>query len=151
MAKRRLPLLQNAPKDSDEPPRPAWQWVGFGALAIVAMWVPLSALVGAIAPRLLADTNDEAALGTAALLTSSAYVAELAAGAVAGGYLVGRWGPPGVGVRQAGLAGLTAAAALAAATCASFGSTIGGVLAIVLLAPAMAAFGGRVGTRRRAP
>jgi hypothetical protein len=151
VAKRRLPVLQNGPEDSDETPRPAWQWVGFGALAIVALWVPFSALVGAVAARFLAHTNDEAALGRAALLTSSAYVAELGAGAVAGGYLVGRWGPPGVGVRQAGLAGLTAAAALAAATYASFGSTIGGVLAIVLLAPTMAALGGHIGTRRRAP
>jgi len=147
--KRRLPVLQNTPDDSDEPPRPAWQWVGFGALAIVALWVPLSALVGAVAARSLAPTSDEAALARAAFLTSAAYLAELALGAVAGGYLIGKWGPAGVGVRQAALAGLAAATVLAVGTCASLGPTAGGVLAILLVSPAMAALGGRMGARRR--
>ncbi|HXN34175.1 MAG TPA: hypothetical protein VN894_20075, partial [Polyangiaceae bacterium] len=123
--KRRLPVLQEANEGTDEPPRPAWQWVGFGGLAIVAVWVPLSALVGAVAARLLAHMSDERALGRAALLTSGAYAVELAVGAMAGGYLVGKWGPKGVGVWQAALAGLAAAAALAVATWASFGPTVG--------------------------
>ncbi len=146
--KRRLPVLQNT-EDPDEPPRPGWQWVGFGALAIIAVWVPLSAVVGAVAARLLVPPSDGRALGRAALLVSGAYIAELAMGAFAGGYLVGKWGPARVGVRHAALAGLAAASALAAATCATLGPTLGGGIAILVLAPATAAVGGRIGTRRR--
>jgi len=146
--KRRLPVLQNANEGSDEPPRPAWQWVGFGALAIVAVWVPLSALAGAVAASLLAHMPDERALGRAAILTATAYLVELAAGAFAGGYLIGKWGPAGVGVRQAALAGLTAAAALGVGTWASFGPTIGMAL-VAFMAPLTAALGGKVGARRR--
>lgn len=142
-------MLQNPPDGSDGPPRPAWQWVGFGALAIVALWVPLSGLVGAVAAQSLPPTSDGAALGRAALFTSAAYLAELALGAFAGGYLIGKWGPPGLGVRQAALAGLAAATVLAAGTWASLGPTIGGVLAILVVSPAMAALGGRTGARRR--
>jgi hypothetical protein len=109
----------------------------------------LSALVGVAGARLLAHASDEKALARAALLTSCAYAVELAGGAAAGGYLVGKWGPFGVGVRQAALAGLAAAAALALATWASFGPTIG-LLFLALIAPPMAAFGGRAGVRGRA-
>jgi hypothetical protein len=148
VAKRRLPLLQpSAGGDSDEPPRPAWQWVAFGALAIFAVWVPLSALAGTIAARILAHAHDADALTRAALLASAAYAFELSIGALAGGYLVGKWGPPNVGVRQAALAGLTAAVALAAATWVAFGPTPGLAL-IALIAPLMAALGARLGRSR---
>jgi hypothetical protein len=150
VAKRRLPVLQTADGGSDEPPRPAWQWVGFGALAIVAVWVPLSSLVGAVAARLFAHTIDPSALRRAALLTSSAYMVALAVGALAGGYLVGKWGPPNVGMRQAALAGLTASAALTAVTWASYGATIG-LLLLAVFAPPMAALGARLGVRGRVP
>jgi peptidoglycan/LPS O-acetylase OafA/YrhL len=148
VAKRHLPLLQpTAEGDSDGPPRPAWQWVAFGALAIFAVWVPLSALGGSIAARFLSRAQDADALTRAAILTSAGYAIELAAGALAGGYLVGKWGPPHVGIRQAALAGLTAAGALALATWTTLGPTPGLVL-VALIAPPMAAVGARLGRRR---
>lgn len=156
VAKRRLPLLQPAQGDADEPPRSPWQWVGFGAAAIFVTWVPLSILVGAAAARVLSGApgaSDGSGLARAALVTSGAYAVELAAGALAGGYLVGRWGPSGVGVREGALAGLAAAAALAVVALAMFGAAVSatlGLLFIALLAPPMAAWGARLGLRRRA-
>lgn len=147
MPKRRLPVLQTS-SDPDEPPRPAWQWVGFGALAIFAVWVPLSVIAGAVAASVLARAHGEVALARAALLASSVYAVELAAGALAGGYLVGKWGPPNVGMRHAMLAGLTAAAALAATTWVSSGPTPG-LLLVGLMAPLMAGVGARLGLRGR--
>ncbi len=144
-AKRRLPVLQNV---SDDPVRPAWQWVAFGALAIVAVWVPLSALVGAIAARQFTGPADSSASRLAVWIISAAYLVELALGAFAGGYLVGKWGPPNVGVRQAALAGATSATALAVFTWVSFGATFG-LLLLFLIAPPAAALGGRIGTKNR--
>jgi hypothetical protein len=152
--KRRLPLIQATDGGSEGPPRAPWQWVGFGALVIFATWVPLSALVGGVAARLYARASDEAALGRAALMTSAGYAVALAVGALAGGYLVGRWGTAGVGVREAALAGATAAAALAVAVVATVvaGALVGatlGLLLLALMAPLMAALGGRLGVRGR--
>jgi hypothetical protein len=149
VSKRRLPVLRDTTHgESDEPPRPAWQWVGFGAAAIFAAWVPLSALAGGFTGRWLVRVTDEAALRRAALLTTAVYGIELAAGALAGGYLVGRWGPAGVGIRQAALAGATAAAVLVAATWASSGPSVG-MLLVALLTPCMSSMGGSLGLRSR--
>jgi hypothetical protein len=151
MPKRRLPLLPaSADADSDDPVRPGWQWVVFGALAIVATWVPLSALTGAIGARVLAHADGEAPLRRAALMTSGAYAVELGIGALAGGYLVGKWGPSHVGPREAVFAGLTAAAVLALATWASFGATPGLAL-VVVISPVMAGWGAWLGRRGKAP
>jgi hypothetical protein len=149
VAKRRLPLLQTSAQDeATESPRPAWQWVGFGAVAIFAIWVPLSALAGAIASRLFAHASDEAALRRAALAASGAFGVALAGGALAGGFLVGRWGPPSVGVREAALAGFAAAVVATAWAWVSSGSS-GGMLLVVLMVPPVAALGGRLGLRGR--
>jgi hypothetical protein len=144
-AKRRLPVLQEPPGDDpDTPPRPAWQWVGFGALGIVVVWLPLAAATsvlvlwygGPIVPPLA-----QAAL----------FAAGLALAATAGGYLVGRWGTRGVGVRQAALAGLSAAAATAAV--ASMGMALPLRLLTTLVAMTVAtppaALGGRLGMKKR--
>jgi uncharacterized membrane protein YeaQ/YmgE (transglycosylase-associated protein family) len=148
--KRRLPLLQtSAQDDSAEPPRPAWQWVTFGALAIFVAWVPLSALAGALATRLIAHASEGVALRRAALLVSCVYGIELAVGALAGGYLVGRWGPPSVGARDSALAGLVAAAVVTIWSWASSGSSSGLPL-VVLVVPAVAGLGGKLGLRGRA-
>jgi hypothetical protein len=149
VARRRLPLLQPASQgQSDEPARPAWQWVGFGAVAIFGAWVPLSALAGALGAALLARASDPTAMRRAALLASSAYALELAAGALAGGYLVGRWGPAGVGLRQALLSGVSAAVLLVAATWVSSGPSVGMVV-VAALAPLMAVLGAALGLRAR--
>jgi tRNA-(ms[2]io[6]A)-hydroxylase len=77
-------------------------------------------------------------------------VAALALGAGAGGYLVGRWGPRAVGVREASLAGLSAALLAGAATWIMFGPTPGVLLPAFVAAPA-AALGGVLGLRTRKP
>ena len=46
--KRRLPVLKTPSQEEEEAAaRPPWQWVGFGALAIFAVWLPLAYLAGA--------------------------------------------------------------------------------------------------------
>ena len=52
-SKRRLPVLKTpAEEGADEPPRPPWQWVGFGAVAIFVVWTPLAYLAGLAGRRL---------------------------------------------------------------------------------------------------
>ncbi len=146
--KRRLPVLNSPSAGGDEAqPRRPWQWVGFGALAIFTAWIPLAALAGAAAARLPSD-EAHARFGVA-LLAVAIYAAALALGAALGGFLVGRWGSAGVGVREAALAGLGAAAVAGAVTWASFGPSAGALLVAAVALP-MAALGGRVGLRARA-
>jgi hypothetical protein len=147
VAKRRLPLL-NASGEAEEPVRSAWQWVGFGALAIFTAWVPLLAIAVALASQTLARASDPAALGRAALLANGLYLAGLSLGALAGGYLVGRWGPADVGVRQGAAAGASAAVLLGLGSWLSSGPSLG-LLVVAILTPAVAALGGRLGLRGR--
>jgi hypothetical protein len=145
--KRRLPLLKSsggAPEGADaDPVRPPWQWVGFGALAIFVVWVPLAWLSSLAAIR-LGQLAQGPALAVYVFLASSA---GLAIAALAGGYLVGRWGTAGVGVREAALAGLAAALV---ATLLAWGSGVSaGALATVAIAVPPAALGGSLGLRRR--
>jgi hypothetical protein len=144
--KRRLPLLKSTgtAQDADaEPPRPPWQWVGFGALAIFCVWLPL-AWLSALATVRLSQIARGPAAALYTLLVSSA---GLALAALAGGYLVGRWGTPGVGVREAALAG--ALAALVATLLAWSSGVSPGALLTVAIAVPSAALGGRLGLRRR--
>jgi hypothetical protein len=145
--KRRLPLLKEpAGDDAEETPRAPWQWVAFGALAIVVVWVPLAWLSVLAAARLGAGAPGASpaaavAQGTLVLATG------LALASFAGGYLVGRWGHAGAGVREAALAGLVAA--LAATLLAwTTGGVSPGALATVVIAVPAAALGGRIGRRR---
>jgi hypothetical protein len=149
--KRRLPLLKSSgggSEDGDSAPlRPPWQWVGFGALAIFVVWVPLAWLTSLAAIRLgqLGQPTPGVPLAVYSLLASSA---GLAIAALAGGYLVGRWGTPGVGVREAALAGL-AAALLATVLAWGSGPSFLGAVATVAIAVPPAALGGALGLRRR--
>src|SRR5258708_5091866 len=104
-SKRRLPVLQStAEEDPGEPHRPPWQWGVWGVLAVLLVWLPLAA-IGAVARR----SAPRISAGGA-----GAQGAALALSAVAGGFLVGRWGARGVGVREATLAGLIATVVAAA-------------------------------------
>ena len=89
--KRRLPMVPSA---EAEPVRPSWQWVVFGAFGIFVVWLPISALGAQVART------------TGALAAAS--IIGLGVASVAGGLLLGRWGGPGVGVREGALAGLLA-------------------------------------------
>jgi len=154
MAKRHLPLLQPAQGTDDDPPRSPWQWVGFGAAAIFAVWVPLSILAVALSSRLLGSAGDLPAQRRAVILGWCVYGIDLAGGALAGGYLVGRWGPRGVGVREGAKSGLGAAIGLGllawAMLQASAGpSVLAGLLVVAAVSPGIAALGTRAGLRRR--
>jgi hypothetical protein len=144
--KRRLPVLNTpvAQPDEGESRRP-WHWVGFGALAIFTAWIPLAALAGVAVARLPLGAGGGAAAGVALVVI---YAAALALGAGLGGFLVGRWGASGVGVREAALAGLGAAVVAVVVTWVSYGPSTGGLLVGVVALPA-AALGGRVGLRAR--
>ena len=140
--KRRLPVLKAPVEGEDEAPaRPPWQWVGFGALAIFVVWLPLAFLAGLAAVRL--GGFADAPLLSVALLASG-----LAVAAGAGGFLVGRWGPGGVGVREAALAGLAAALVASGLSLGAPGALAGALVTIAVAVPC-AALGGRMGLRRR--
>jgi tRNA-(ms[2]io[6]A)-hydroxylase len=140
--KRRLPVL-NAPAngEDDAPTRPPWQWVGFGTLAIFAAWLPLAFAAAWLASRLDAD-------GSSHVTSVVILGAGLGLAALAGGFLVGRWGAPGVGVREAALAGL-ATALIASALAFGAPGAVWGALTTVLVAVPFAALGGRLGVVRR--
>jgi hypothetical protein len=153
--KRRLPLLQEpgapAGDDAEEVARAPWQWVAFGALAIVVVWVPLAWLSVLAAARVGSGTPDAAANAPdAAVVVQRTLVlaAGLALAAFAGGALVGRWGHAGAGVRQAALAGLVAALAATLLAWTTLGVSLGSLATLVVAVP-FAALGGRIGRRRR--
>lgn len=155
--KRRLVVLPSG-EASDAPPRPRWQWVVFGALLILAVWLPLAYAAEGQAARILDASlakvwpqaltalplQEQARLGFIlfALPTSA-----LAVAASVGGYVLGRWGV-GVRVREAAGAG-----ALAALFPVVVGWTTSGwswaPLGALLVAVPLAAVGARVGARGR--
>ncbi len=147
--KRRLPVL-NSPAADEAPNRRPWQWVGFGALAIFTLWIPISALAGWASAHLAANVHgeDEARLARTGIAIAGLHVVALGTGAALGGFLVGRWGTRGVGVREATLAGLGAALVALAVTWASIGFAVSSLL-LAVVSPPMAAWGGKVGLRRR--
>jgi hypothetical protein len=145
--RRRLPLLKetDGAGGAGDATRAPWQWVGFGALAIVAVWVPLSWLSLLAAVR-LGDAPRAAAIAIAARVVVLA--AGLAVAALAGGYLLGRWGTAGVGTREGALAGLVAALAATALAWGTGGASVGSLATVVIAVPS-AALGARLGLRRR--
>ena len=159
--KRRLPVLQ-APQEPTEEPRPPWHWVGFGVVIILAAWLPLAYLAEFIKGRVIAsflgpvESQDQATLAIAALssgdrarltaLLVALPAAALAAGALGGGYVVGRWSDK-AGWREAGAAGgtvgiLTGAMALTSGISAA-------ALIPILLTLLTAALGGWWGARKK--
>jgi hypothetical protein len=146
--KRRLPVLNSPSGEPDEAERRPWQWVGFGSLAIFTAWVPLAALASVAAGRLHPSGDDRAPVA-AVLIVLGLYGAALALGAALGGFLVGRWGTAGIGVREAALAGLGAAAVAGVVTWVTAGPSAGALLVAALAAPT-AALGGWLGRRARA-
>jgi hypothetical protein len=139
--KRRLPVLKTQVEEDDAEARPPWQWVGFGALAIFVVWVPLAYATGVVAARF-------EALAASRLATLAVAASGLAIAALAGGFLVGRWGGKDVGVREAALAGFAAALIATALSLGAPGAWAGAVVTVVVAVPS-AALGGRVGLRRR--
>lgn len=171
------PAPSGGGKDKEESPsdddaievRPPWHWVGFGTVAIFAGWLPLAYAAQAAITRVVAQRFGAAAtaeeirtsIGTmpagerARLMALLALpnVLALALAAFGGGYVVGRFGT-GTGPREAATAGaMTALVALVLSL--GGGAAGGGVTAIatslvtVVIAVGFAAWGGRVGTKKR--
>ncbi|MFO0675051.1 MAG: hypothetical protein U0169_00825 [Polyangiaceae bacterium] len=163
-AKRRLPVLQSPPKGGDagdDEARPPWHWIGFGAVATFAAWLPLAyaaeSLSARITDRIAGPVADLAAAELRAaslsardraLLTAGVVGTRLGAMAIAafsGGYLVGRFGAP-AGIREAALAGFVVAlSALVLAWSAT--GFLAASLVLLALFPGVAAWGARVGRR----
>jgi hypothetical protein len=144
-------MLQSGPADDDDPPRARWQWVVFGALAIVTTWVPAAAVAGAFVARFAPRPGDAPpdAVIRVELTIAGAYGLALFVGAAAGGYVVGRWAAAAAGVREAALSGLVASIAAAGASWVSLGPSPAPAVLPLLIVPA-AALGGMLGLRRRA-
>ena len=167
--KRRLPIIKaSAPEapaagaGDDEPDeRPPWHWIGFGTVGVFGAWLPLSYVAQTVRARVITArlgdvrTPEEISAAVSALprdeqfrlaiLLFLPHAVALAAAAFAGGYLVGRWGGAGVGVREAALSGMFAgliAAALA------FQGWSWVPLVPIALATVAAAWGGRVGKKK---
>lgn len=169
---RKLPVLNEPapPKKTEEgqepvPERPPWHWVGFGTVAIFAVWLPLAYVAGAVSrsmqiSRFGADASpDQIALAMAAMsegermrlsaLMTLPLVMGLALAAFCGGLLVGRFGS-GTGTREAALSGVVATVVVSVIAWRGF-SVVAVVttLVIALIAVGFAAWGGRLGAARR--
>jgi tRNA-(ms[2]io[6]A)-hydroxylase len=153
--KRRLPVVQAKSEDEGEP-RPAWHWVGFGAVAIFVAWLPLAYAAESIGRRLvvaklgageakLSELSRSERLGALAMIALP-QAAALALAAAAGGFLVTRFGQ-GTRTRDAAFAGLCVGLLALGLTFAQAGASLA-ALVVPLLATGGAALGGRLGARR---
>jgi len=150
--KRRLPVLQTNAEEPEEP-RPAWHWVGFGAVAIFVAWLPLAYFAESIGRRLAQSRLNGASVESLARADRVAVLARIAlpqalalvlAGAC-GGFLVTRFGRT-TKTRDAALAGLVVGALALGLTLPQTGFSLA-VLAVPMLACASAAAGGALGAK----
>ena len=154
--KRRLPVVQPKLEDEGEP-RPAWHWVGFGAVAIFVAWLPLAWIAEAVGRRLvrskvggggeaaLAELSRSERLSALAMIALPQALA-LALASAGGGFLVTRFGQ-GTKARDAAFAGACVGLLALGLTFASAGFSLAAFI-VPLLATAFAALGGRLGLRR---
>lgn len=177
--RRRLPVLQSPPppgepaepagEDDETEARPPWHWIGFGTVATFAGWLPLAYVAQAFARSLVvarfgqAPTREEIERAFATMSAEERFrwtasqtlphVLAFALAAFGGGYLVGRFGA-GTGWRHAAGSGVGAAlvALVVSWRVLAEGGWAAFVSIVVPLAVAVvfAAWGGRVGVRRRA-
>ncbi|MBX3186140.1 MAG: hypothetical protein KF819_03955 [Labilithrix sp.] len=173
--RRRLPVIQSPPPASDGgagddeiEPRPPWHWIGFGTVATFAAWLPLAYGAQAFARSIVVSrfgqspTREEVDLAFAAMSAEERFrwtasqtlphVLAFGLAAFGGGYLVGRFGT-GTAVKHAAASGVVTS--LVALFVSWRVLAEGGVAALVsvvvplVVAVAFAAWGGRVGVRRR--
>lgn len=154
-------MLQGPDKPEDaEPPRPPWHWVGFGTVAIFVAWLPLAYLAESVSDRIVASRlppGDAAELGerlralspaarrTAVVLMALPHVAALVLAALAGGFLVTRFGA-GTRPREAALSGLLVGLLALGLTYAQTGVSLAPVI-VPMVATLAAWGGGRLGRR----
>jgi hypothetical protein len=144
--KRHLPIVKEPANEDSGPPRPAWQWVGFGALAIFVVWLPLSAIALAAGARVSAIGAAATASSSAPVLVPVLSALALGVAGMSGGFLVGKWGGRGAPVTKAALSGVAASAIAVAGSWASFGFALGAFL-VVPIAVGFASLGGWLGRR----
>jgi hypothetical protein len=138
--KRRLPVIKE-PDENLTPARPPWQWVAFGALATMVVWLPLAGLL-------------ERVLGDAATVRNAiAQLGALGVASWAGGFTVGRWGTERIGLREAVLGVLTTLACAVILSRLRSGEGLSGgvvqILAMAIVALPAGAMGGARGLRLR--
>lgn len=170
--RRRLPVVNqprsegSTPEPEGEEARPPWHWVGFGAVAIFAVWLPLAYVAASVARRTMterfgADASKEsvdaalAAMSTAERAKLMGTIAlpsilALALAAFAGGVLVGRFGSGKSARAAAGAGAVTAFVATVMAWGGLSAQAVAGALVTFAVAIGFAAWGGRVGASRRA-
>jgi hypothetical protein len=146
--RRRLPVLQT--KDGeDSPPRPRWQWVAFGAVVILLVWLPLAYATQSLVARTAASypqpltAEDAEKLAFVAWLVPTAAV--LAAGAL-GGYVLARWGDR-AGLREAAEAGGVVALFAIGLSWARTGASATSLVAVLVVVPG--ALGGAILGRKK--
>jgi hypothetical protein len=138
-------------------------WVGFGAVAIFAAWLPLAYAAQALAARSLSarfgpDASREDVAGRiaampwgerAALVVTQAlpHALALAIAAFAGGFLTGRFSPRARG-REAAMAGAATATVAALVSCRSSYDAFASLVTLAI-ATLFAAWGGRTGALRK--
>jgi MFS family permease len=160
--KKRLPVLQNEDEDDEAQDRPPWHWSAIGMIATFLAWLPLASIANALVARMLrsVDPAEDAALAAAAPAKVRAIMIGVnalcfALAALAGGYLVGRFGGR-AGRREATLSGLLAAVlawGIAMAQSPVIEIVVWSLLLVVIgaIGAGAAYLGGRVGLRRRQP
>ena len=132
--KRRLPVVQAKGDADDGEPRPGWHWVGFGAVAIFIVWLPLAYVAALVGPA-----------ARPVLMVATHVLALLLAG-MAGGFLVTRFGPE-TRRRDAAYAGLAVGLIAVGLTYAKAGVSIAPLI-VPALAAAAAALGGHLGAKK---
>ena len=144
--KRRLTVLKSdgAPQEAERPP---WHWVGFGTVMIFAAWLPLAYAVEAVVTRVRGGAPPAEAEHVPWVVPVLLATVPLALAALAGGFLVGRFGKP-AGTREALLAGLSTG--LIAVVLTTFSGAFSPLfLVVAALAAGFAAAGGALGVRGR--
>jgi tRNA-(ms[2]io[6]A)-hydroxylase len=142
--------------------RPPWHWVGFGTVGIFGAWLPAMWLAQKVSDRLVARVvgNVPDAEGAARSLANASaqerfrvglmlaipHGIALALAAVAGGYLVGRYGK--LGPREAAISGVALGIVVGGLTFGVVGPS--GFVAPLALAVPFAALGGHIGKKRAA-
>ena len=168
-AKRRLPVLQTAPTD-DVPPRPPWQWALFTAGLLVLQWLVLALLTSPLANAILRwnvgpwisaedlasrlDSTDPAVLSHVALENGALQAVVVGVASFGAGFVTGTWGPRRGSLEAA--AGGTLVSVLALGLAVTKGDALGSSwllarvgLVLVPLAAAGAAFGAKIGSRKK--
>ena len=133
--------------------RPRWQWLVFGALSMIVVWLPLAYAAAAFVEHLRAGLPErlsalpDAKVDEIALAVFVAPPLSLVVAGVASGYLLGRWGLP-TGRIDAALAATVVVLVGVALTWARSSVMWSAVVSLLLAVPA-SLLGASLGRRRR--